>query len=94
MRSSISVKRGVTPASSGKRRRSAAQKEWIVWIRRPPGVSIAWAKRRRASVSLVAEGAASPSARSVSRSRASGIIAQAPSRSKRRFCISFAAALV
>ena len=47
-RSSSSVNWGVTPASSGKRRSSEAQKEWIVWMRRPPGVSIALAKRRRA----------------------------------------------
>jgi hypothetical protein len=43
-RSSISVKPGLTPASSGKRRRTEAQKEWIVWIFSPPGVSMARAK--------------------------------------------------
>jgi hypothetical protein len=47
-RSSISVKPGLTPASSGKRRRTEAQKEWIVWIFSPPGVSMARAKSVRA----------------------------------------------
>ena len=46
--SSISWKRGLTPASTGKRRSSEAQKAWMVWILSPPGVSIAWAKSLRA----------------------------------------------
>ena len=45
-RSSISANCGLTPASSGNRRSSEAQKEWIVWIFSPPGVSMARANRR------------------------------------------------
>ena len=39
---------GRDPASSGKRRSRDAQKEWMVWIFSPPGVSIARANRVRA----------------------------------------------
>ena len=47
-RSSRTPNWGATPASSGKRRRRASQKAWMVWMRRPPGVSSARAKRVRA----------------------------------------------
>ena len=95
VRSSISLKLGLTPASSGKRRRMLAQNEWIVWIFKPPGVSIARANNRRAADSL--SGAITPStprfARSL-RSALSSSIAQPPRRLNNRFCISAAAAFV
>ncbi len=46
--SSSTVKRGETPASSGKRRSSFSQKAWMVWIFSPPGVSSARANSLRA----------------------------------------------
>ena len=46
--SSSTSKAGETPASSGKRASRYWQKEWIVWILRPPGVSRASANNRRA----------------------------------------------
>ena len=96
MRSSISVNAGLTPASSGKRRRTEPQNEWIVWIFNPPGASMARAKRVRArdSRSGVRLARSTPLAASVSTSLASSIIAQVPRLAKRRFCISIAAALV
>ncbi len=96
-RSSSTSKRGETPASSGKRRRSESQKAWMVWIFSPPGVSSARAKSRRAraSVSGFATALSAPaSAASSAPSRSSAAIAQPPSMAKRRVCISAAAALV
>ena len=90
--SSISVKAGVTPASSGNCRNSPAQKAWMVWIFSPPGVSIARAKRVRARPRSMPM--RPPIAASASRSFGSGSIAHSPSRRNRRFCISPAAALV
>ena len=46
--SSNTLKPGATPASRGKRCNTFSQKEWIVWIFNPPGVSSAWAKSRLA----------------------------------------------
>jgi len=37
----MTLKRGDTSASMGKRRKSCSQKAWIVWIFSPPGVSSA-----------------------------------------------------
>ena len=83
---------GATPASSGKRRMRASQKAWMVWMRRPPGVSSARAKRVRAWARSGASG--SPRRASAWARSASGSIDQAPRVRKRRFCISAAAALV
>ena len=96
-RSSRTANCGATPASSGKRRSSASQKAWMVWMRSPPGVSSARAKRVRARASRsggmalagLAERARAP--RAARRRRASP---SAPSVRNRRFCISAAAALV
>ena len=95
-RSSSTSNCGDTPASSGKRRSSPSQKAWIVWIFSPPGVSSARANSVRATESCWSEITASPSSSlpSAARSSSSGSIAQPPSRSNRRFCISAAAAVV
>ena len=89
--SSITLKPGETPASSGKRRSSFSQKAWMVWIFRPPGVSRARANRARAR-DRSSEG--SPSLARASASWASFITAQPPSWSNSRRCISAAPALV
>ena len=94
-RSSISVNRGDTPASSGNRRSRAAQNEWMVWMRRPPGVSTAVANRVRARARRsVGNGPSTPRSTSAARRASSGSIAHDPSRLNSRFCISDAAALV
>ena len=93
--SSISLNCGLISASSGNRRRTPEQNEWIVCIFNPPGVSIARAKSclafRRRPASIAPD---TPRSVRSTRSAASGIIAHLPKRSKRRFCISAAAALV
>ena len=54
--SSSTAKRAGTFASNGTRCRRRSQKAWMVSILRPPGVSTARAKRRRASFTLAALG--------------------------------------
>jgi hypothetical protein len=66
----------------------------MVWMRRPPGVSSATAKSRRARVISAGDGPLPSKASSAAASSASGIAAQAPSVSKTRRAISAAATLV
>ena len=67
----------------------------MVWIRSPPGVSIAWANRRRAWARSTERSAVSaPSARISASSAASSFIAHSPRRRNSLSCISDAAALV
>ena len=95
-RSSISSKAGDMCASTGKRRKTEAQKEWIVWIFKPPGASTARANSVRAwaSVSVPRSSSATPNFAKALINSASANIAHLPSCEKRRFCISAAAALV
>ncbi len=71
---------GLTRASSGKRRNTPAQNEWIVWIFNPPGVSIARANSVRACASWAASIARVNAQRpqSARASSSSGIIAHSP----------------
>jgi hypothetical protein len=79
----------------GKRRKSEAQKEWMVWMRSPPGVSMARANRVRARDSAGSSKlSAWPSAERLARRASSPCMAHSPSRRNSRFCISEAAALV
>ena len=59
-RSSATRKPAATLASKGKRCSSRSQKAWMVWIFRPPGVSMVRANRRRAKASCAASGVAAP----------------------------------
>ena len=74
--SSSTAKRAGTFASNGTRCRRRSQKAWMVSILRPPGVSTARAKRRRASLTLAALGR-SPSS-SVSSAISSGLVQRHP----------------
>ena len=71
------------------------QKEWMVWIFKPPGVSIARAKSRRAVGRLTCPVRSStPNSSRSLRSSASDNIDHLPNRRNKRFCISEAAAFV
>ncbi len=83
-----------TFASKGNWWRRRSQKAWMVWILRPPGVSSALAKRRRASARVRASGRWPSSAAIALASFASGSAVHAPRISKTRFAISAAAARV
>ena len=83
-----------TLASNGKRCSSRSQKAWMVWIFSPPGVSIALAKRRRASSHAGCRARALPCARCAAARATSSSVTQAPSVSNTRVAMLAAAALV
>ncbi len=92
--SSSTSKPGATPASSGKRFRSAWQKAWMVRMLMPPGASRTRANRRRATMRPAGSGVRSMSCSISSSSLAGSASAQRPSWLASRLRISAAAALV
>jgi hypothetical protein len=78
----------------GKRDSTLWQKLWMVWILSPPGVSRAWAKRRRAFGRSLSPCASPQISSSFCVSALSGSIASSPSWRKSLVCISAAAAFV
>ena len=77
-RSSRTPNCGATPASSGKRRSSASQKAWMVWIFRPPGVSSARANSVRARASCAGGRAPAGSPRRVEGLAQRGVVEHRP----------------